>query len=73
MEFTKIKDEQSLVRDMKTMAVLETNTKLLEKDKRVKESLARHREMQANINSLTDRVHFLEEALSNFLRMNNNG
>ena len=67
MKQVKIKDEQNLVRDMDSMAVLLTDRKVLEKDRRVKESLKTRTAMEARLNTLTDEVTELRDIVAKLL------
>lgn len=69
----KIKDNEDLVRDVNSKAILNINKNALLKDQMYQEKLKKQREMESSINSLRDEVSSLKSDISKILEMLSRG
>jgi len=69
----KIKDNEDLVRDVNSKAILNINKKALLKDQMYQEKLKKQKEMESSINSLRDEVSSLKSDISKILEMLSRG
>lgn len=69
----KIKDNDDLVRDVNSKAILNINKEVLLKDQMYREKLKKQKEMESSINSLRDEVSSLKSDISKILEMLSRG
>lgn len=69
----KIKDNEDLVRDLNSKAILNINKNALLKDQMYQEKLKKQKEMESSINSLRDEVSSLKSDISKILEMLSRG
>ena len=69
----KIKDNDDLVRDTQSKAILNVNKNALLKDQMYQEKLKKQKEMESSINSLRDEVSSLKSDISKILEMLSRG
>lgn len=69
----KIKDNDDLVRDVNSKAILNINKEVLLKDQMYREKLKKQKEMESSINSLRDEVSSLKGDISKILEMLSRG
>jgi hypothetical protein len=69
----KIKDNEDLVRDVNSKAILNINKNALLKDQMYQEKLKKQREMESSINSLRDEVSSIKSDISKILEMLSRG
>lgn len=69
----KIKDNEDLVRDENSKAILNINKNALLKDQMYQEKLRKQKEMESSINSLRDEVSSLKGDISKILEMLSRG
>jgi hypothetical protein len=69
----KIKDNEDLVRDVNSKAILNINKNALFKDQMYQEKLKKQKEMESSINSLRDEVSSLKSDISKILEMLSRG
>jgi hypothetical protein len=69
----KIKDNEDLVRDVNSKAILNINKNALLKDQMYQEKLRKQKEMESSINSLRDEVSSLKSDISKILEMLSRG
>jgi hypothetical protein len=69
----KIKDNEDLVRDVNSKAILNINKNALLKDQMYQEKLKKQKEMESSINSLRDEVSSLKGDISKILEMLSRG
>ena len=69
----KIKDNEDLVRDTHSKAILNVNKNALLKDQMYQEKLKKEKEMESSINSLRDEVSSLKSDISKILEMLSRG
>ena len=69
----KIKDNEDLVRDENSKAILNINKNALLKDQMYQEKLRKQKEMESSINSLRDEVSSLKGDISKILEMVSRG
>ena len=69
----KIKDNEDLVRDVNSKAILNINKNALLKDQMYQERLKKQREMESSINSLRDEVSSIKSDISKILEMLSRG
>jgi hypothetical protein len=69
----KIKDNEDLVRDVNSKAILNINKNALLKDQMYQEKLKKQKEMESSINSLRDEVSSLKSDISKILEMLSRG
>ena len=69
----KIKDNDDLVRDENSKAILNINKNALLKDQMYQEKLRKQKEMESSINSLRDEVSSLKGDISKILEMLSRG
>jgi len=69
----KIKDNEDLVRDENSKAILNINKNALLKDQMYQEKLKKQKEMESSINSLRDEVSSLKSDISKILEMLSRG
>jgi hypothetical protein len=69
----KIKDNEDLVRDTHSKAILNVNKDALLKDQMYQEKLKKQKEMESSINSLRDEVSSLKSDISKILEMLSRG
>ena len=65
----KIKDNEDLVRDENSKAILNINKNALLKDQMYQEKLRKQKEIESSINSLRDEVSSLKGDISKILEM----
>ena len=69
----KIKDNEDLVRDENSKAILNINKNALLKDQMYQEKLRKQKEIESSINSLRDEVSSLKGDISKILEMLSRG
>lgn len=69
----KIKDNEDLVRDTASRAVLNVNRNALLKDQMYQEKMKKQREMESSINNLREEVSSLKSDISKILEMLSRG
>jgi hypothetical protein len=69
----KIKDNEDLVRDVNSKAILNINKNALLKDQMYQEKLRKQKEMESSINSLRDEVSSIKSDISKILEMLSRG
>lgn len=69
----KIKDNEDLVRDTASRAVLNVNKNALLKDQMYQEKMKKQREMESSINNLREEVSSLKSDISKILEMLSRG
>jgi hypothetical protein len=65
----KVKDRNDLVRDMRTMAILNVDTANLGKDKLYKQKMAKEKQVDEAINKLENDVTEIKDNLSKILQI----
>ena len=69
----KIKDNEDLVRDTASRAVLNVNKNTLLKDQMYQEKMKKQKEMESSINNLREEVSSLKSDISKILEMLSRG
>lgn len=69
----KIKDNDDLVRDDRSQAILNINKKSLLKDQIYQEKMKREREIDSSINNLKEEISSIKDDLSKILEMLSRG
>lgn len=69
----KIKDNDDLVRDDRSQAILNINKKTLLKDQMYQEKMKREREIDSSINNLKEEISSIKGDLSKILEMLSRG
>jgi|688.fasta_scaffold13322_5 hypothetical protein len=65
----KVKDREDLVRDMRTMAILNVDKNILGKDAQYKQRMNRDKQIDNAINKLENDVHQIKGSLDKILQL----
>lgn len=69
----KIKDDEDLVRDVNTRAILNVNKNAVLKDQMYQEKMKKQKELESSINNLKEEVSSIKNDISKILEMLSRG
>lgn len=69
----KIKDDEDLVRDVNTRAILNVNKNAILKDQMYQEKMKKQKELESSINNLKEEVSSIKNDISKILEMLSRG